>query len=322
MFEKKSDIAATLREVGLEPFTVSVERLCRPSICFVEPEQPGLTRFGGAPDLPDKAVWPVRPGYSNGRKLEEAGSNRAHLGSAFTSAAPLHFIAQIPLDAVARFGVLKERLPDNGRLLFFWDTRCGPWIDSAESCRVIWDRSPIDQLVSRDPPAELAVPDQHLASCFPLKSVAPLPVWSMPEQFMLEQLAERTGDHELLASLDDDDWADEWDSLYERRLSWRLTSGREVLPHRLCGWPFPEQDDPRVDAAVSAGGTKVIGRALTAAESKQRLNDMHDWTLLLQVDLNRLAPRTFAEGLVYFVMREADLAARNFDRVHAIYQQT
>jgi hypothetical protein len=322
MFEKKLDIAATLEEVGLEPFAAAVGRLCAPAICFVEPEPPGLTRFGGAPDLPDNAAWPVRLGYSSGRQLEQAGSNRAHLGNAFTSTAPLHFIVQIALDEVARVGVLKQRLPDHGRLLFFWDTRCGPWIDSAESCRVIWDRSPINQLVPCDPPAELAVPDEHLPSSFPLKSVAPLGVWSMPEQFMLRQLAERTGDHKLLASLDDDDWAEEWDSLYKQRRSWRLTSGREVLPHRLCGWPFPEQDDPRVYAAVSVRGTDVIGRALTNAESEQRLNDMHDWTLLLQVDLSCLAPRTFGEGLVYFVMREADLAARNFDRVHAIYQQT
>ncbi len=48
---------------------------------------------------------------------------------------------------------------------------------------------------------------------------------------------------------------------------------------------------------------------------------MHDWTLLLQVGLADVT-RDFAEGTVYFVIRKADLAKRDFSRVHAIYQQT
>jgi uncharacterized protein YwqG len=48
---------------------------------------------------------------------------------------------------------------------------------------------------------------------------------------------------------------------------------------------------------------------------------MHRWTLLFQLGLNDLWSE-YAEGTVYFVMREEDLEARNFDRVHAIYQQT
>jgi uncharacterized protein YwqG len=48
---------------------------------------------------------------------------------------------------------------------------------------------------------------------------------------------------------------------------------------------------------------------------------MHDWTLLFQLGLNDLWGE-YAEGTVYFVMREEDLEARNFERVHAIYQQT
>ena len=46
-----------------------------------------------------------------------------------------------------------------------------------------------------------------------------------------------------------------------------------------------------------------------------------DWTMLLQVDLASLGG-DFAEGTVYFVMGETDLARRDFTHVHAIYQQT
>jgi hypothetical protein len=43
--------------------------------------------------------------------------------------------------------------------------------------------------------------------------------------------------------------------------------------------------------------------------------------MLLQVDMASLGT-DFGEGRVYFVMRAADLAKRDFSRVHAIYQQT
>jgi uncharacterized protein YwqG len=104
--------------------------------------------------------------------------------------------------------------------------------------------------------------------------------------------------------------------------AWKLASGREVLPHRLGGWPIPEQGDPRYAAVAAArGALGLTGRMPDEAEKAACEAEMHRWTLLLQIDLNKLSD-AFAEGTVYFVMREADLKAQNFDRVHAIYQQT
>ena len=43
---------------------------------------------------------------------------------------------------------------------------------------------------------------------------------------------------------------------------------------------------------------------------------------LLQIDIANLWGIRFAEGAIYFVMRDDDLRSGKFDRVHAIYQQT
>ena len=104
----------------------------------------------------------------------------------------------------------------------------------------------------------------------------------------------------------------------------QLASGREVLPHRVAGWPYPEQWDPRFTAAASAKGVlKLFHRASrTRLSARPGEAEMHDWTLLLQVALADVTLRLCPTGTVYFVIRKADLARRDFSRVHAIYQQT
>ena len=47
-----------------------------------------------------------------------------------------------------------------------------------------------------------------------------------------------------------------------------------------------------------------------------------EWTLLLQVSRAALMKTRLLEGQIYYMIRKADLAARNFSRVNAIYQQT
>jgi hypothetical protein len=162
---------------------------------------------------------------------------------------------------------------------------------------------------------------EYLPAQFPEKGLKPLGIWSMPDRFMMERVASQA----LRDALADDDLEDEWDSLFGAQIDAGaifLASGRGVLPHRLGGWSVPEQDDPRYAALAAArGALDLTGRMPTGAESAACEAEMNDWTLLLQVDLNNLSG-DFAEGTVYFVMRKADLKAANFDRVHAIYQQT
>ena len=91
---------------------------------------------------------------------------------------------------------------------------------------------------------------------------------------------------------------------------------------RLGGWPIPEQWDPRYTAAAASHDyLRLFDRMPTDAERAACAAEVPDWTQLLQVSLADLGT-DYAEGTVYFVMRRADLAAREFGRVHAIYQQT
>lgn len=318
MFEDESEIIAFLEEAGLADHLSFFETVCRPSLCFEARRTPnakaGASRLGGRPDLPSTIAWPVRASYPNGKVLADTLARRGpELTDAFLTPMPLDFVGQLDLKEVARAEILEDCLPDSGRLLFFWDTTCGPWVDSMQSCHVLWDTSPKAVLAPRDPPA----PGLAIKS-YPTKPIAFRPVWSLPDRLLLKELVE---DEDLRAALEDEDYDGAWDDIMDRGTT-QLASGREVLPHRLCGWPMPEQWDPRFTAVASARGVaSLFERQPTEDERAQCTREMHTWTLLLQVGLSDIW-QEYAEGTVYFVMRQEDLEARNFDRVHAVYQQT
>ena len=47
-----------------------------------------------------------------------------------------------------------------------------------------------------------------------------------------------------------------------------------------------------------------------------------DWALLLELDVARWMGNERGEGKVFFLIRRTDLAARRFEAVIAVYQQT
>lgn len=325
MFEKKSDIQPYFAATEAAPFAAAIERLCVPAIAFLPANgaADAIARLGGLPRLPAALAWPERPAYPNGKALAERMAGRSDkISGGLVQPLPLHFMAEIDLAAVRRFGMM-DTLPPDGRLLFFWDALCGPWVDEAEGCRVIHDRSPAAALAPREPPQALhdALEGESMTALFPEQWVAPLGIWSAPDRFLMEALA----DGDLRASFEDEDWEEAWDEVSETMIDLgphQLTSGREVLPHRLGGWPIPEQGDPRYTAvAASHGVLDMLGRTPNEAEQAACEAEMHDWVLLLQTDANKLT-NVYAGGTVYFVMRKSDLQAANFERVHAIYQQT
>jgi hypothetical protein len=304
MFESKSEIGPFLSESELHSFADEFANLCMPAVAFdrAAPGDAVCGQLGGEPLLPASLPWPSRPAYRDGKALSARfGERSPGLTRSFEGTTPLHFVGEIDLAALKLADMLEARFPSEGRLLFFWDPLCGPWIDSTESCRVILDRSPASALERRAPPAELDVfmEQDLMPTRFTDTPLTPVAIWSMPNQHLMQDM----GSPRLRDALLDDDLELAWDDFFECIMSMRATelaSGREVLPHRFGGWPIPEQDDPRYAAA----GT-----------------DIDRWTLLLQVAIGEICT-SFAEGTVYFVMREADLQTQNFDRVHAIYQQT
>jgi len=103
--------------------------------------------------------------------------------------------------------------------------------------------------------------------------------------------------------------------------------------HQLLGTPNPQQDDPRFDAILAEDlGTDLWGVTEIERLVEESGLDQATWDaaqraraaefqLLLQLDVAEFLGAN-AEGTYYFLIRKADLAARAFDRVRVVYQQT
>jgi uncharacterized protein YwqG len=322
MFEKRPDIQTFLADSGLGRFSGEIVALCKPCVCFVEAAaRTGGTRFGGEPDVPADFQWPERAAYAHGQHLADHLAGRGEgFASQFTVEAPLDFLCQIDLTDKGVGTSLADMLPNEGRLLFFWDGGCGPWIEGADAARVIWDTTPAARLTRRPRPKALMdyLSRDDRAGFTRAANAAALPAWSMPDRFLIRDIAQT---QELRDATEDEENDCFWEEMTDFGLT-SLTSGREVLPHRLGGWPVPEQWDPRFTAAASANGfLQLFDRSPSEAEVATCTREMAAWVMLLQVDTASLST-DFAEGTVYFVMRQSDLARRDFSRLHAIYQQT
>jgi hypothetical protein len=116
---------------------------------------PGETRFGGSPDLPQGAAWPMRPVAPEAdKKAVEWQEHHAWIARQITQELPFEFIGQIDLREAARHSAHVQGLPARGRLLFFWDGAAGILESGAQTCRVIHDETPITDL------ARLPIPDK------------------------------------------------------------------------------------------------------------------------------------------------------------------
>ena len=322
MFENRADIQPFLAQSELGLFAAEIAGLCKPSVCFEQAtEKIGGTRVGGEPDLPPSSSWPAREAYFNGASVAERLASRGEdFARQFTVPAPVDFACQIDLTDPAVKRALGPLLPGEGRLLFFWDGGCGPWSESTEAARVIWDHSPVDRLERRERPAALEdylARGQRAGFSRPTHA-AGVPVWSLPDRFLMQEIAATQELRDAAVADESDDFCGD---VMDMGLT-TLNSGRKVLSHRLGGWPIPEQGDPRLTAAAAANGfLRLFDRSPSEAEFEACSREVPAWTMLLQADMASLGT-DFAEGTVYFVMRAEELTRRDFSRVHAIYQQT
>jgi uncharacterized protein YwqG len=104
-----------------------------------------LSHFGGAPDLPKGASWPLRPVPVDAE--QRAAEFNKHKSQSWVAEhivreLPFEFIAQIDLAEAAQHPSLIGGLPDVGRLLFFWDGVVGLHVEGQSACQVIWDQTP------------------------------------------------------------------------------------------------------------------------------------------------------------------------------------
>jgi Domain of unknown function (DUF1963) len=115
----------------------------------------GETRLGGAPDLPQGVMWPVRPIPADAiQKAEQWKGYHDRVVKQMQYALPFEFIGQIDLIETARIPTHTQGLPTGGRLLFFWDGTLGLLEAGSAACHVIYDQTPAADLV------RVAIPDQ------------------------------------------------------------------------------------------------------------------------------------------------------------------
>lgn len=288
----------------------------------------GVTRLGGAPDLPAGVEWPIRPLPADGEDLIKsyARDDTEHwLIRHARAALPFEFLAQINLAEAAAHQGFVPGLPDQGRLLFFWDGVLGLFVSGPRACRVIHDAMPANELslsvtpdklheLDRlyDPGGKYKKPYVYPSRQMQLQPIVALPAFTSADASVDADLGALFKNDELLNTYQtltaNDDGAFEPDA------------GRNVRRQRFMGVPDPEQDDPRFDAIVGEDGyARPPWRGSELAAASQAA--LH-WQLLLQVDFRDLSQQELTEGTIYFLIRKADLAKQDFSRVSAVYQQT
>lgn len=346
MFESRDHAREVIRQFGVdeaedEPMSAAEIELLLANLVpqfWIAPSEgsaarPGTTRFGGAPDLAAGASWPIRPAPPDAaRAADDLQQHFEWIAKHIVRDLPFEFLAEIDLAEAAAHAGHASDLPKDGRLLFFWDGVLlffwdgvvGLLRSDPATCRVIWDETPADARVRLPVPPLLTEleaaydPEGRFKKpyVYPQRAMRLAPILTLPSRFSADVAANRpldalAGDtrfetsYELLTAMDEGQFT---------------TDGRRgARLQRFLGSPIPEQDDPRFDAIVADGFPPAPWRGEHLAQAAARALD---WQLLLQLDLGDLSQQEFTEGTVYFLIRKADLAARDFSRVYAVYQQT
>lgn len=288
-------------------------------------QSPGRTRFGGGPDLPDGTPWPIRPAPPDAeRAAADLQQHFEWIAKHIVRDLPFEFLAGIDLAEAAAFPAHASGLPENGRLLFFWDGVVGLMRSDPSVCRVIWDRTPADGLrrapippllheleAAYDPEGRFKKP--YIYPDRPMRLEA---ILTLPDRHTADMVANAP----LNALTDDLRYEDSYTRLTAMDEGQFTTDGlRGSRLHRFLGPPIPDQDDPRFDAIVQNGFPPPPWKGAQLAEASTRAID---WQLLLQLNLGDLSGQDLTEGMVYFLIRKTDLEERDFSRVHAVYQQT
>lgn len=304
LFEAREEAELTwLFEENLgagDPRVAALKRLAeRPAIELVieEVEQEdcpvGASRLGGDPDLPPEVAWP------------RSGDQ------------PLAFIGQINLEEVhAAAGDAASALPPRGSLYFFFGLQGCVWEapETRGGGKVIFHDGPTEDLARRPSPGREANVETLAARAVTFEVRRKLlPHFESPF-------------YALLLEPDDQGGPEAVGARYTRicqtfgfvapMLQPELGSDEERPRDRLLGYADPLQGDVYAQCAAEAEGMAKEEWGTWAALARAA-----GWSLLFQADSDPEAGVYLGDGgLLYFMIRPEDLAARRFDRVWTVWQ--
>ncbi len=307
----------------------------------------GASKIGGFPDMSVEDHWPERPPYGDAseraqahraeaaRLISEAtrpGSwmtpeqarlssrERTDLAHAVESVFPLAFVAQLDLATLSQQPGFPMLLPHHGRLLFFcdyWERPPGFDPHTAAGFRLIWDRTPLEQLERKPPPPALSArARERWNSLFKPAAVTAHSVFTAipPSDRSFDAFAHGEDATSFWDEDSDETRYEEWLARYG------TPDSRDGLNHRLGGWPSPLQSGMQDQAQLASHGIDCgSGDAFNTPEARRLLKSAHRWRLVLQIgrdDPLGLLP----SGCLYVLMREQDMRARAFDKAWMVYQ--
>ena len=287
-----------------------MKKMGRPALRLVTASEPGFSKVGGLPNLPEGTPWP------------------------FWKERPLSFIAQLDLAELKVAETLPE-MPAEGRLYFFypawWADEWGqPWGDKPKhrgSLKVVYSLEAPGP--KAEAPEELNQPGLFLiedeTGIYSERFLRAVPAESFPAPFFFAHIFDRTYGESV------------WKTLYplvykayDKHMTpyWEASSG---LRHQMGGWSIPEQlDDMDLQCQLASNGIAITYGAPDDVDPEVA-DGAADWQLLLQLDSDPGDEKFSdqgdymawgAEGLIYFWIRKQDLARRNFNNMWAILQCT
>ncbi len=309
----------------------------------------GASKIGGAPDLPVGFEWPTRAPTSLGdgelKALQDIAAQmneRTFAGSEWTvqqyvdgfirtqreidaktklyhAPAPLTFVMQLDLEALAAVWSVDPDLPREGRLLVFYDMIARPWFardkDKRPLFKIVHDATPKFALERRTAPdlgyplVEFAEDDARatpfLRNHMPAARIIPVFTYTLPDN-KTQPLFSRS--YALGKDVPQQTWNED-------------TPAHLGASNRLFGWPELIQNDMRIELAARDQNQDLPTSSVAAySAAVERLAfEAEKWVLLLQIgdydndvwDLN---------GLYYIYIKRLDLMARDFSKAEMIYQ--
>ncbi|HEY5994070.1 MAG TPA: YwqG family protein [Gallionellaceae bacterium] len=253
----------------------------RPALHVIPAPAPGaFSKIGGLPNLPSAIAWP------------EWGAQ------------PMSFLAQIDLAELPQPSPLPE-LPASGYLYFFYDAEQSTWgFDPKDrgSWAVVYSAgTPAPE--TRPAPDEL--PEEGL---FLEQPVMFSPILSIPDLQRLE-----------LPGSDSDDEDEAFEKAQELREE--IFGGRPQ--HQIGGYPNPIQNDTmEIECQLASNGLYLgDSSGYEDPRAKALMQGAEDWRLLFQIDTDDDAGMMWGDcGMIYFWIRAADLARKDFSNVWMVLQ--
>ena len=239
---------------------------------------PGVTKYGGAPDLPPGTAWPTW--------VNRAGDVR-----------PLRFYAQVDLDEARQAAPAPLDLPERGLLSFFVDLD-----DELEGVVGLysWERAG-STVIHTAPGAALARTPSPTAP-LPVARLSPIGRWTW-----------RTAGIDL--SDDEFDLLDELDDEYEKQIR-QVKTARYLYGgrHQLGGFADHIQHPVEEEVVQALAGCYEGSGHFDHEAWERSRHQVAEWCLLLQIDSDEEIDAMWGDaGTIYWMARSEDVRAGRWD---------